>query len=808
MSFPFVGTHTAAEWATWYRTNAEITDDGIAIATDPYPSYSSPHPVSESQGFDAVDVAVDRCGTAFVLAADGSVYRHDPTLERLDYLECVWDPDDGGICDPDGDGEPTAIAVTDDTLYVADRATGVVQAVSVHLRATRWIADAFADPVGLTTSEGRVYVLDATDPATPPTRREKRLVRLGPRHETTTVARHAFEPIDVASDAAGNVVVLGRQPSTGSVIELFEPPSLTDAEETGVTADIHLGTEMFRRVGAGGSVVPTCVEAVGVGEIVVGVGEDVPGEPTLFRYRPDRQGFERLPVFADSAIALQTGRTGRDGDDPPLYVVDENGTISRLEGASGPRQRNDGGYDAQVVGRFDAGEPGIQWHRVTMDLDRGSARTPSRTQVRLQYAATEDDWEPARGGTAPTASPGVVAGIGPTYTRRLSDADVNDLADLVALTPGELALVLRTDSNPVSMHTAAGFLADARAHLGRTPEIDVDRFEWRDLGRPNPSDALLSDAEGRYLWIRIRLVGDDRHTPRVDSCRAYFPRRSYLRYLPAVYREDRASAAFLERYLSVFESTFVDIEEDIDASSKFADARGIPADHVAWLGEWLAVEADEAWPPAAIRALIQAAPELYRMRGTAAGLLATIRLYLQHIDAGVTPRDPGLDSVERPAASDPADEPGETNGHAAAGEQSSQVVYLVEHGDLSCIDDEEVREHYERLLSCRQGFLVLLHPDVSDDAAAAIERIVEAQQPAHAAGRTVHLRPLITLTGTAADRDDPRGFHTYLGINSRLSDRELALGEAGLGQDSLLVEREPDGHLEHQSRLGRDTRLS
>lgn len=808
MSYPFAGTHTAAEWATWYRTNAEIADDEVVIAADPYPSYTSPHLVGDGpRRFDAVDVAVDRCGTAYVLATDGDVYRYDPTLERLDHLQCVWDPDDG-ICDPD-DGEPSAIAVTDDTLYIADRATGIVQALSVHLHATRWIADEFADPVGLTTSEGTVYVLDAGDPAAPMAQGDGRLVRLGPRRDTTAVVEHLFNPIDLASDDAGNVVVLGSRPSTDPFVKLFEPASLADTDETGATADVRVPAEAFTIAGGAGSIPPTCVEAVGVGQLVVGVDEGVPGEPTLFRYRPEYESFERVPVFAGRAVALQTGQATRDGEDPPLYVVDGDGAVSRLEPASDARRRSDDGeYDAAVLGRFDAGESGIQWHRVTLGLVRDDNRSQSRTQVRLQYAATEDDWEPAHGRTDPTASPDVVDGISPTYTDRLREAGVDDLADLVELTPAELALVLGTDRNTVSMNVAAGLLADARAHLGHNPEVDVDRFEWRDLGKPNPSDALLSEAEGRYLWVRIRLVGDDRHTPRVDSCRAYFPRRSYLRYLPAVYREDRASAAFLERYLSLFESTFVDVEEDIAASPKFADPRGIPAEHVVWLGEWLAVEADEAWSPAAVRALIEAAPELYRMRGTAAGLLATIRLYLHHADDGVTPRDPDLESVDLAPATGPTDESSGTNGQAAGDDQSPQAVYLVEYGDLSCIDNEAVRERYERLVSCRQGFLVLLHPDVSDEAAAAVERIVEAQQPAHATGRAVHLRPLITLTGEAEGQDEPRGFHTYLGINSRLSDREFALGEAGLGQDSMLVEREPDGQLEFQSRLGRDTRLS
>jgi phage tail-like protein len=331
---------------------------------------------------------------------------------------------------------------------------------------------------------------------------------------------------------------------------------------------------------------------------------------------------------------------------------------------------------------------------------------------------------------------------------------------------------------------------------------DVRGIEWTTMDLPNPEDALLADAEGRYLWVELELVGDQFLTPRLGSFRVYFPRQSYLRYLHAVDREDASSAAFLKRYLSIVESTFVDVEEQIASSSKYVDPAGIPTEHLQWLGEWLAVEADETWSADALQALIEAAPALYRKRGTAEGLLATIRLYLRHSDAGVIPRGPelvtdGTGASFSPQRDDERDQ-----------ETESKAVYLIEHGDLSCIDCREVRRLYDRLISCSRGFLVLLHPDVTDAAAETIERIVEAQQPAHATGRTVHLRDTTVLNGTGKEGPGARGHHTYLGVNSRLSSREFRLGESVVGQDSRLGAREPDGQLELQSRLGEDSRLS
>jgi len=70
-------------------------------------------------------------------------------------------------------------------------------------------------------------------------------------------------------------------------------------------------------------------------------------------------------------------------------------------------------------------------------------------------------------------------------------------------------------------------------------------------------DLLLNPNKGRYLWFKIRLVTfDTKSRPTVSSVRVFYPRLSYRRYLPPVYREEPVSAAFLERFLSIFENGF------------------------------------------------------------------------------------------------------------------------------------------------------------------------------------------------------------------------------------------------------------
>src|SRR5207253_1878580 len=80
-------------------------------------------------------------------------------------------------------------------------------------------------------------------------------------------------------------------------------------------------------------------------------------------------------------------------------------------------------------------------------------------------------------------------------------------------------------------------------------------------------ELLLQNARGRYLQLQLRLTGNGRVSPRLHALRIYYPRFSYLEhYLPAVYREDAASASFLDRFLANFEGTNTAIEDRIAAA--------------------------------------------------------------------------------------------------------------------------------------------------------------------------------------------------------------------------------------------------
>jgi len=140
-------------------------------------------------------------------------------------------------------------------------------------------------------------------------------------------------------------------------------------------------------------------------------------------------------------------------------------------------------------------------------------------------------------------------------------------------------------------------------------------------------DLLLQNAVGRYIELRLSLLGNGRSTPRIRALRIYYPRFSYLdRYLPAIYRQDLMSASFLDRFLANIEGLFTSLEDRIANAQILFDTRTTPAEFLDWLGAWIGAFMDPAWDDNRKRLFIDNAILLFRWRGTPLGLWAMIKL--------------------------------------------------------------------------------------------------------------------------------------------------------------------------------------
>jgi phage tail-like protein len=149
----------------------------------------------------------------------------------------------------------------------------------------------------------------------------------------------------------------------------------------------------------------------------------------------------------------------------------------------------------------------------------------------------------------------------------------------------------------------------------------------------NAEDCLILSGVGRYLWLKIEFRGNGTDSPVLQRLKVYFPRLTYIQYLPAVYQADPISKDFLERFLSIFERTFSGFEEEIDGIARLFDADATPAngtnkDFLSWLAGWIDMIFLPGFSIETRRTLLRNAPELYRKRGTPAGLQLLLKLAL------------------------------------------------------------------------------------------------------------------------------------------------------------------------------------
>ena len=166
------------------------------------------------------------------------------------------------------------------------------------------------------------------------------------------------------------------------------------------------------------------------------------------------------------------------------------------------------------------------------------------------------------------------------------------------------------------------------------------------LGPYESHELLFQAAKGRYLQVKLQLIGDGRSSPRVRALRAWYPRFSYLsRYLPGVYREDDASGSFLDRYLANVEGLWTAIEDRIGAAQVLLHPDTVPAEALDWLARWFELAFDPLWDERRRRLFLANAMRFFQTRGTIRGVEIALRFALDRcLDATVfdQPRPPAL----------------------------------------------------------------------------------------------------------------------------------------------------------------------
>ena len=390
-----------------------------------------------------------------------------------------------------------------------------------------------------------------------------------------------------------------------------------------------------------------------------------------------------------------------------------------------------GATEGVVYRRFDAETEAVQWHRLVVDQQQPAAGT----QLRVAYHASND--------ASPLAEPlAVVSGLSEAA---LQTARIETAWELLATEPTEI-----TEHSEY----APEYVRTAQERVLAAVETATDG-EWQTV--ETAEDILLSTARGRYLTVRLELVGTQRASPRVESVRASWPRQSYLQYLPEIYQK-QGTDDVLEEFLAVFGTLFTDLEREIETVTELFDPDAVPAEALPWLADWLGVETPTEWPTPAIRDRLAAAPDHQPTRGTHAGLRNMLALYLSHIE----PAAP-LDSARLVPS------------------ENTQVgmdvdMDLVDHGlwilEAPALDEigPAATGAYSQPFSDGESVVVYAGPFAEPAHKRAVEEIIETETPAHITHRLVELDAAWRL-----------GVDGFLGETSQLVERGFELGGTRLG---------------------------
>jgi hypothetical protein len=218
-----------------------------------------------------------------------------------------------------------------------------------------------------------------------------------------------------------------------------------------------------------------------------------------------------------------------------------------------------------------------------------------------------------------------------------------------------------TDAGASSVEVES-YTSERETDIDKIPETSWQRCAL--TGDDNP-DCLVQSGPGRYLWLRVTLRSNGIASPLIKRIKVFYPRISYLQYLPAVYQEDTDSRLFLDRFLSLFQTEFDNFDRQIDEVWKVFDPASVTEKHFDWLASWLGLyiqpdslidqrcrfecideqrcqppdecaedSADSSsntsshlleWTSEQKRALLKKAIGSYRMRGTVKGLQTAIQ---------------------------------------------------------------------------------------------------------------------------------------------------------------------------------------
>lgn len=143
------------------------------------------------------------------------------------------------------------------------------------------------------------------------------------------------------------------------------------------------------------------------------------------------------------------------------------------------------------------------------------------------------------------------------------------------------------------------------------------------------SGSGLLGCRGRYLWLRIEILTQDRTAFMLKSIKLRLPGERIIDYLPEIYRRGVDENDFFPRFMAIFDSIFFELENDIDHIGEKLDYRTAGEDMLSNLAAWLGING-RAVSAETLRAQIGSAVQEYRTSGTREGLIGAVKRQTGH----------------------------------------------------------------------------------------------------------------------------------------------------------------------------------
>ncbi|HEX8852848.1 MAG TPA: phage tail protein, partial [Pyrinomonadaceae bacterium] len=316
---------------------------------------------------------------------------------------------------------------------------------------------------------------------------------------------------------------------------------------------------------------------------------------------------------------------------------------------------------------------------------------------------------------------------------------------------------------------------------------------------------------GRFLHVRVELSGDGRLTPEIAALRVYASRFSYLdNYLPELYHEDlfgpdadeilpegepSTRADFLERFLDNFEGVLTPLEDRIAHAHLLTDPQTASDEALEWLGGWLGVAFEPAYPTERRRRLLAETPRLYRERGTLRGLQRALDIATGGAVAGgeiVVLEDFRLRrTFATILGADLADEDDPllaglaTSGNSYVGDtlflgaehRKEFLALFAADLPVSHEEQEAIDAFFERLA---HRVTILVHQDIEPQDLGLVSRIVAQEIPAHVVARVLKASyPFLVGLASLV------GVDTYLGQRPR--PLPARIGRTFIGEGDYII---------------------